>query len=152
VSAVVSLITTVPALMLYVQYGMLTSSLDYFKENPRILGGILGYGAVLAIVQSLLLFAIASWVHRAVPLVMSWLGIFVLVDALGEAAEEINDNRKWELLGLWDDMDRVGEWCFGMRDATREPTLNQCLLVLGSVCVLCLIVIVRRVRAIEVVK
>ncbi len=152
VSAVVSLITTLPALLLYFQYGMLTSSLDYFKENPRILGGILGYGAVLAVVQSLLLFAIASWVHRAVPLVMSWLGIFVLLDALGEAAEEINDNRKWDLLGFWDDMHRVGEWCFGIRDAEREPTLNQCLLVLGSLCVICLIVIVRRVRAIEVVR
>jgi ABC-2 type transport system permease protein len=152
VAGVVTIITTIPALILYVQYGVLTNSLDYFRENPRIAGGILGYGAVLAIVQSLLLFAIASWVHRAVPLVMCWLGIFVLLDLLGDVARDINDNRTWLLLGFWNDMHRVGEWCFGARDADRTPTLGQCLAVLGGLCAVCLVVIVRRVRAVEIVK
>lgn len=152
VAAVVSLITTLPALTLFVQYGVLSNSLAYFRENPRILAGILGYGAVLAVVQSLLLFALAAWVHRAVPLVMSWLGSFVLLDALAGTAREINDNRHWLLLSLWDDMERVGEWCFGARDPARVPTTAQCLMVLAAVCLVSLFVIVRRVRAVEIVR
>lgn len=152
VATIVTLITTLPALLLYVQYGVLSNSLDYFLDNPRILVGILGYGAILAIVQSLMLFAVAAWVHRAVPLVMCWLGIFFLLEALGVAAREINDNRRWLLLGIWRDMHRIGEWCFGARPPERIPTGPQCAAVLAVVCVVCLIVIVRRVRAVEIVR
>jgi len=152
VATIVTMITTLPALLLFAQYGVLSKSLDYFIDNPRIIAGIVGYGAVLAIVQSLLLFAVAAWVHRAVPLVMCWLGIFVLLEALGSAAREINDNRTWLLLGIWRDMHRLGEWCFGAREASRPPTSAQCAAVLAGVCVVCLIVIVRRVRAVEIVR
>jgi len=152
VAAVVTLITTVPALVLYIEYGTLKSSLDYFLDSPQILVGILGYGAVLAVVQSLLLFAIAAWVPRTVPLVMSWLGIFVLLEALAESLRAINDNPRWRLLGFWDDMRRVGEWCFGSYEEGTIPTVPDCLLVLGLLCAVCLVLIVCRVRAIEVVR
>src|SRR5437667_8853457 len=65
IGSLVLLITTLPALALYLEYGMLSSSLEYFRENPRILCGILGYGFIMAVVLSLLLGAIASWVPRA---------------------------------------------------------------------------------------
>jgi ABC-type transport system involved in multi-copper enzyme maturation permease subunit len=152
VAAVVTLITTLPALALYVQYGLLSNSLDYFRDNPRILVGILGYGAVLAVVQSLMLFAIAAWVPKTVPLVMTWLGVFVLLRALAEAMREINDNRHWRLLGIWDNMQRLGELCFGSYREGRVPTPAQCAAVLAAVCVVCFVLILRRVRAVEVVK
>src|SRR4029077_3293021 len=112
----------------------------------------LGYGAVLAVVQSLLLFAIAAWVPRTVPLVMTWLGIFVLVQALAEALRAINDNRRWLLLSIWGDMQRLGRWCFGTLDAGKQPTAEQCALALAALCVVCLVLILSRVRAVEVVK
>lgn len=152
IAAVVTLVTTLPALVLYVEYGTFSNSLDYFFENPRIAGGILGYGAVLAIVQSLMVFAIAAWVPRTVPLVMTWLGVFVLLKGLAEAMRSIDGNRMWLLLGFWDDMHRVGRWCFGSLKESRPPTLVQCLVVLGSLCVVSLLLILRRVRAVEVVS
>lgn len=152
VAAIVTLITTLPALILYVQYGMLTNSLEYFTENPRILVGILGYGLVLAVVQSSLLFAIAAWVPRTVPLVMTWLGIFVLLPALGMALRQINGNRHWLLLGFWEDMHRLGRWCFGSFRDERPPTVTASALVLAGLCLVSLLLIVRRVRAVEVVR
>src|SRR5262249_47729187 len=92
--AVVANITTRPALLLFFEYGLLSNSLDYFLDNPRIGQGIVGYGLVLAVVQSLILFAIAAWVPRTVPLVTMWLGVFVLLKALAEAARAINDDRR----------------------------------------------------------
>lgn len=152
IASIITLITTLPALALYFEYGFLSSSFDYFLDNPRILGGILGYGAVLAVVQSLLLFAIAAWVPRTVPLVMTWLGFFVLLRVLAEALRAIDDNRVWLLLGLWEDMQRIGRWCFGSLDASRTPTPTQCALTLSGLCVVCFFLILRRVRAVEVVK
>ncbi len=152
IAVVVSLITTVPALILYAEYGFLSSSLDYFTENWRIGVGILGFGLVLATVQSLMLFAVAAWVPRTVPLAMTWLGIFVLLTALGHALREMASERRWLLLALWEDMLRVGHWAFGSLPENRNPTGTECTLVLVGVCLLCLALIVYRVRAVEVVR
>lgn len=152
IAAVVTIITTFPALVLYIEYGTLSNSFQYFLDNPNVLAGILGYGTVLAIVQSLMIFAIAAWVPRTVPLVMTWLGVFVLLKGLADAMRAIDGNRYWLLLGLWDDMHRLGRWCFGSLDETRIPTAPWCLTVLLSVCLVSLLLIVRRVRAIEVVS
>jgi hypothetical protein len=151
IAAVVTIVTTLPALILYIEYGTLSNSFQYFVDNPRILAGILGYGAVLAVVQSLMIFAIAAWVPRTVPLVMTWLGLFVLLKGLADAMRAIDGNRYWLLLGFWDDMHRVGRWCFGLLDESRIPSAGYCLAVLSAVCLISLILILRRVRAVEVI-
>lgn len=152
IATVVTLITTVPALVLFIEYGTLSSSFAYFTDNPRVLCGIVGYGAVLAFVQSLMIFAIAAWVPRTVPLVMTWLGIFVLLKGLADAMRAIDDNRYWLLLGVWDDMHRIGRWCFGSLDESKIPSVGWCVTVLSAICVVCLALIVRRVKAVEVVS
>jgi ABC-2 type transport system permease protein len=151
IAAVVALITTVPTLILYGEYGFLTS-IDYFKDNWRVLVGILGYGAVLSLVQATLLFAIAAWVPRTVPLVMTWLGLFVLLTILSAALHEIRDNRRWLLLALWEDMSVVGEWCYGITASAKQPPTIECALVLAGVCLIGLGLITWRVRAVEVVR
>ena len=154
IGAVVGMITALPALVLYIEYGMFSSSFDYFRENPRILAGILGYGVVLAGVLSLMLAAVASWVPRTVPLVMTWTGIFVLLPALGESLRHISDNRTWRLLNLRYDLYLLGGKFFGALRLDRdEPALApRAGWIVAFVCVACLLVVVRRVRAVEVVR
>ncbi len=154
IEAIVLLITTVPALVLYVEYGLLSNSLDYFRENPRILFGILGYGLIMAVVLSLLLAAIASWVPRAVPLVMTWSCIFILLPIVGEHMRNIRDNRIWRLLSLWRDLRTLGKWCFGSLNLERDEDrlAYWAAWIVPAVCLICLIVLVRKVRAVEVVR
>jgi hypothetical protein len=154
IGSVVLLITTLPALMLYFEYGVFSNSLSYFRDNPRILAGILGYGSVMAVTLSLLLAAIASWIPRTVPLVMSWSCIFVLLPILSDVMEHVSDNRHWLLLNLWRDLQLLGRWCFGsMRPQRSDGDLIgwASWIVLG-VCIASALAFLRRVRAVEVVR
>jgi hypothetical protein len=108
IGLLVSMTTTIPALVLYVEYGLLTDSTTYFRENIRILFGILGYGAILAVTLSLLLFALASWIQKTVPLVMTWACLFVLVPAIGRLLRAVYDDRHWLLLLVWRDVRLLG--------------------------------------------
>lgn len=154
IASVVLLATTAPALVLYVEYGILSNSLTYFRENPRILIGILGYGAIMAVTMSLMLAAIASWVPRTVPLVMSWSCIFVLMPVLAEVMDNVRDDKRWQLLDIWRDLQLLGRWCFGsIRDQRNEDELlvwAACIVLV--VCIGSAVAFLRRVRAVEIVR
>ncbi len=153
IGLLVSLTTTVPALILYVQYGLLSESTGYFRENLGILRGILGYGLILSVTLSLLLFAMASWLQKTVPLVMAWTCLFVLVPALASLLRRVFDDRNWLLLILWRDIRLLGTWCFGGIDSDRElQLLFPAAVVVLVVCLLSIVALIPRVRAVRVVQ
>lgn len=152
VGLLVVMTTTIPALILFVEYGLLTSSLAYFTDNWRIVVGILGYGAVMAVSLSLLLFALASWLHKNVPLVMSWACIFVLLPALGEMLRHTYDDRHWRLLMFWRNLRLLGSWCFGALADNDTEMVPAAACVVLAVWVVCVLAIIPRVRAVKVVS
>jgi ABC-type transport system involved in multi-copper enzyme maturation permease subunit len=156
ISVFINLLTTLPALILFVQYGLL-KSMDYFVDQFRTALGILGYGALLTVTLSLLLVATASLVRRTVPLIMIWTGLFFFCRLLSQALVDLlHYSRLWRLIDLWNDAYIVGNALLGIdpeRLVPREqPTWFEALLVLGAVCLLCLIYLIPRIRAVEIVR
>lgn len=152
IGLLVSLTTTLPALVLYVEYGLLTDSFKYFRENLGILRGILGYGLALAVTLSLLLFALTSLLKKTVPLVIIWACIFVLLPAVALLMRQVFKGREWQLLMLWRDLRLVGTWCFGGIDSDNELALiNPALAIVVGVWVVSALVIASQVRAVKVV-
>ena len=152
ISLLVAMTTSIPALILFIEYGVLTNSMAYFQENWRIVLGILGYGAIMAVSLSLLLFTLASWLHKNVPLVMSWACIFVLLPAIGEILRHTYDDRHWRLLMFWRNLRLLGSWCFGSlsdSDTTLAPAAACIVLAVWIVCVLA---IIPRVQAVKVIS
>lgn len=153
IGLLVSLTTTAPALILYLQYGLLAETTGYFRENLGILRGILGYGLILSVTLSLLLFAMASWLQKTVPLVMAWTCLFVMIPALAALMRHVFDDRNWLLLMLWQDIRLLGTWCFGGIDSDRElQLLLPAALVVLVVCLLSIVALIPRVRAVRVVQ
>ncbi len=153
IGLLVSLTTTIPALILYIEYGLLTDSTVYFRENLGILRGILGYGLILAVTLSLLLAAMAAWLQKTVPLVMSWACLFVMVPALAVLLRNVYDDRNWFLLMFWRNLRLLGTWCFGGIDTNQELLLlKPSAIIVAVVCVLSALALIPRVRAVRVVQ
>jgi hypothetical protein len=171
VGVFVNLMTTVPALVLFVQYGLL-ESWGYFvgdgvalrlggralelPVNPLLLG-ILGYGLVLTVCLSLMLLATAVWLRRTVPLIMVWTTLFVFLRALASAlVDGLHYDARWRLIDLWHDTYLVGNACLGIPSTAirpfPQPPTAEALLVLGVACVLCLMYLNLRIRAVEIVR
>jgi ABC-type transport system involved in multi-copper enzyme maturation permease subunit len=149
----INLMTTLPAILLYVQYGFL-DSWKYWYEQIHLLAGILGYGLVLTTVLGLLLMATAVWLRRTVPMIMSWASLFVLSRMLGELLARFHPS--WRLIDLWNDLYLVGNWCLQMSPSTLRPLPQpeywEAGVVLACLCVLCLAYLHRRIQAVEVVS
>jgi ABC-type transport system involved in multi-copper enzyme maturation permease subunit len=156
VGVIINLLTTVPALLLWLQYGVL-DTFDYYWDRFELAVGIVGYGLALTVTLSLVLLATASWLRRTVPLVMVWTALFVLGPLLANfLVGRLGFHPRWRLIDLWNDLYLVGNFC--LRAAhdriipSPQPTYLEAALVIGAVCLLCLIDLSRRIRAVEIVQ
>src|SRR5262249_44366479 len=150
----VNLMTTLPAVCLFVQYGLL-SSYDYFTESTHLLVGILAHGLIVSSFLALALVATAVAVRRTVPLIMTWRTLFFFFRGLAVAlVDRLYYDPRWRLIDLWNDLDLVGNACMGVDVSKfqRQPILIEAVLVLLAVSVLCLTYLIRRIRAVEVVS
>jgi hypothetical protein len=169
VGGVVNMLTTLPALVLYVQHGMddweyFTDPNFFWHKNTGVgpaglplLLGILGYGLVLTVCLSLMLVATASWVRRTVPMIMVWTTLFLFFRLLaGTLVDGLHHDARWRLIDLWNNLRLVGYACLGIEHhrivPSPQPALHEAALVLGAVCLLCLTYLNLRTRAVEIVR
>ena len=153
----INLLTTVPGVVLYIQAGLLYDWKTYYADHLRELAGIFGYGATLTVALSLLLVATAVGVRRTVPLVMVWTGIFVLCRMLGGfLVDGQNLDPRWRLIDFWNDLYLVGLGCLGVDRGTvrppAQPELWEAAVVVGGVCIACVMYLRRRIHAVEIVS
>jgi ABC-type transport system involved in multi-copper enzyme maturation permease subunit len=152
VAVFVNLMTTLPAIVLFVQYGLL-DTWDYYLDSFHLLLGIVGYGVVLTVTLSLLLVATATWVRRTVPMVMVWTGLFAFCQSLARAlVNELHYDARWRLIDLWNNAFLVGQWMLGVSPRGSQPETYLAGLVLTTVCTVCVIYLVLRIRAVEIVR
>jgi ABC-type transport system involved in multi-copper enzyme maturation permease subunit len=156
VAVIVNLMTTLPALVLYFQYGMLTTW-DYFVSDFRLLIGILEYGLVLTVCLSLMLVATAGWLRRTVPMIMAWTTVFIFFRFLaGALVNGLHMSPRWRLMDLWNDSYLFGNYCLGVGTdriwPPGQPAVGEAVVVLGVVCLVCLTYLTVRIRAVEIVR
>jgi ABC-2 type transport system permease protein len=154
VGVFVNLLTTLPAVVLYVQYSLLENGENYFVNKWYLLAGIFGYGGVLTVNLSLMLLATAVWVKRIVPMIMVWTTAFFFCRLLaGALVDGLQLNPNWRLIDLWNDLALIGNLCLSINTAdVHQPQWHWAALVLGVVNLTCLTYLILRIRAVEVVK
>ncbi len=153
----VNLTTTLPALVLWIQAGLLYDWKTYYLDNLDLLLGVFGYGLVLTVTLSLMVMATAVWLRRTVPMVMVWMGVFVLLRMLaGWLVDGLKTDEHWRLIDLWNDLYLLGLWCLQVDRSTirplEQPPFWQAGLVVAGVCVACLLYLRKRVQAVEIVS
>lgn len=169
VGVVVNLLTTLPALVLFVQHGFedwnYFTDPDFFTESATgtgaaswpLLLGILGYGLILTVVLSIVLVAIATWVQRTVPLAMVWTSLFLFPRMLANLLVEVLKlHPSFRLMDLWNNMSLLGRACLGFAHEqirpAPQPSFLEASLVLAGVSIVCLIFLNLRTRAVDIIR
>ena len=156
VGAVVNLLTTLPAIILWVEAGLLYDWRAYYLDNFTLLLGIVAYGLVLTVVLSLLTVATAVLVRRTAPMAMIWMGLFALVPMLSGALVDAPDDAGWRLFDVWNNLYLCGLSCLGADHATvrprPQPAYWQAWLATGVVVAACVLYLRKRVQAVEIVS
>jgi ABC-type transport system involved in multi-copper enzyme maturation permease subunit len=153
IAAVVSLLTVVPALVLYIEYGMFTSSVEYWTSQWRTVVSILSFGVVQCVVLGILLVTLSAYLQRTAPIAITWTSAFIMLRTMSGQLRDATENEYWNLLDPWRSMRYVGRLCFGSPlEGIEAPLAWWSLAVLGTACTIALLLLVRRVRAVDVVE
>lgn len=152
VSVIVSLLTTVPALVLFLEYGLFTSSFEYWFNHWHIAVSVLAYGLVLCVALSILLVTLSAYLQRAAPIAITWASMFVMLSAIGAELARATGNEYWRLIDPWRQIRYVGRLLFGtFDDVDQLARAETAAIILPVVCLVALLALVRRVRAVDVV-
>ena len=153
VSSLILILTVIPAMSLYVEYGSLTTGWVYWRESWRIPVAVMAYGAVLCLVNSVWLVSLSAYLQRAAPIAITWSSLLIMPGRLGEFLWKASDNEYWRLLDPWRDMRLTGQLFFGKfrKDLDRDLAWWAMTLI-ASVTLFALLALIRRVRAVEVVE
>jgi ABC-type transport system involved in multi-copper enzyme maturation permease subunit len=156
VAVFINLMTTVPCILLFIQYGLL-EDWDYFLNNAHLLVGILGYGLILTVSMTSVLLAAAVWLRRTVPLIMTWTTLFFFCRLLSTAlVNGLQIDPRCRLIDLWNCNVLLGQLCLGIRHSqvipSPQPDWQEAALVLGGVSLACLSYVILRIRGVEIVR
>ena len=67
---------------MFLEFGLFTSSLDYWKDNWQVVPAILGYGLVLGGAMAIWSVALSAYLKKLVPIAVTWSSLFVLLSRL----------------------------------------------------------------------
>lgn len=148
----VGMLTLVPAVVLYLEYGFFSNSIQYWIDNPRVLWGIFGYSMLIMLVPSILLLAVGAACRRAAPFLMVWCAIFLILPAFGGLLARVFNHKAWLLVNQWRNLWLLGQFFFGSRDPNFDNNIIFAGLLIMALLVGCMVALRRMLRAVEVVE
>ena len=113
-SLLVGMLTLLPCLVLFIEYGLFSDSFDYFSESGHIFFAILGYGLLVSIGMSVILLGVAALLQRTISIVMVWGLIFVFLPGITTLLRVGTDTRYWGMLDFWGLLSQLGDLFFGV--------------------------------------
>jgi len=158
IGVLINMMTTIPALLLFIEYGFI-DTWDYYIDQAQLLFGILAYGLILTLTLSLLLLATSTWLRRTIPMVMIWITIFILGRLMQRwLVDGLRLPEHWRLIDLWNNMYLTGMWIMGKEHeelrplSQAQPPYWEASLVVAAVCIISVLYLHRRIRAVEIVS
>jgi hypothetical protein len=156
-SGIAALITLVPAVVLFFEYGAFTDSLDYYWKTRGALLAILAYGALVSVASATVLLGVAALLQRTLPILIGWGAVFVLLPGVERAINAAfvgagSEGWAWGVINFW----RVLRWAGNLFfDIDREIYFERLPWTAASLAAwigVSLWLFWRRVHAVEVVR
>ena len=136
-------ITTLPALLLFVEAAMLSQELSVLLVTWHLPFRVLGASLVLIIPTTMLALCFSSMTAENRFATFGWFSVWIV----GETAYQIlhADNRTWPVISPYRSLGEIQKWIFGFVEDAEE--LANCAIFWSVVTVLAFVVLYRRISA-----
>jgi ABC-type transport system involved in multi-copper enzyme maturation permease subunit len=146
---ILSSVTLLPALLLFLERALLSDNLSFLRERYWVPFSSIGYGFLICLVPALLMLALSALIGDGKYAAVAFGAIVLLSSAVFEVLRAAFRNRYLTLLSFWSNIDRIGIRLFGARP--RYPIhWGWSLLILICLMAFSIWALYRKVGAVEV--
>jgi hypothetical protein len=143
-------VTWLPAMMLVVTQIVLSGSFAFVRENLFLVPAITLASFVRTLVSAFLILALSASTKSRRFVSVMFAGITFFTAGMYQSLRAITGSRAWAAISPGDMVDVITAWVFRARTEPPVPVAVALAVVLGLV-VLSMVILERRVRAVEVV-
>lgn len=141
-----------PGLMICVVATFTSPDYSFIKQEWDLVLATIANALFTVGLLALLTLAISSLAKRKSYALVAGVGLFGASEAVGGALTGLQNDTDWMMLGLWNNVMRVGNWIFGIPDGMGPPfqwDVGWSLAITGGIAALSIAVLWRRVRLLE---
>lgn len=144
-------VTVFPGVVLFIESVLLSDNLDFLKEKQWILGSILSYSLLLTLIPGLVILMLSSLTKSNRYAAIGFAVISLFTPVIYQILKNIFHTDKIAPISFWANFQQLGNVLFGLRP--RHPlhwiwSLLIILVIIG----LCLWILHRRIRGVEITK
>jgi ABC-type transport system involved in multi-copper enzyme maturation permease subunit len=123
---------------------------SFLKEEGDVLWKSLAFSSLWIVVTASVVLAASSLVKRKTLALVGVFGFFIINHMLGAVLGEIDS--KYRAISLLVDLERIGNWMFGIRNPWSTPfSVQTAFYVLGGATAFALLIVAGRLKKLEVV-
>ena len=150
IGILIGCLTLVPGLLLFLEHLLLTDT-SFFKENYWLPFSIIIYSVIITLSAGLLMLLFSSLTSNPRYATIGFCAVWFGLPVIHEILRLITRSSITAIISIWANYDILGSALF---NASHEHVVHWswALLVLLALIVLCLFVLHRRIRAVEIVK
>ncbi len=144
--------TLIPGILLFIEHLLFVDDwIPFIRENYWVIGSIILYSLLIIIPSSLLIVTLSSLTSNARYASIGFGAILVGTPLLYQIIRQITHSSKMAMLSIWANYDILGAQLFGLQPGYASHWFWSLLTLVGLV-VLCLWVLHRRIKAVQIVK
>lgn len=143
-------LTLIPGLLLFLEHVLLTDT-SFLKENYWMPFSIIAYSIIIILVSSLLMLVFSSLTSNSRYAIIGFCAVWFGTPVIYEILKVITRTSKVALVSIWANYDILGTALFG---DTPNYAMHWVWALLTQIALiaLCIFVLHRRIRAVEIVK
>lgn len=145
-----SCLTLIPGLLLFLEHVLLTDT-PFLKENYWVPFSIIAYSIIIILVSSLLMLVFSSLTSNSRYAIIGFCAVWFGTPVIYEILKVITRTSKVALVSIWANYDILGTALFAV---SRNYAVHWVWALLTQIALiaLCIFVLHRRIRAVEIVK
>ena len=150
IGILIGCLTLVPGLLLFLEHALLTDT-TFLKENYWVPLSIIIYSVVITVSAGLLMLLFSSLTSNPRYATIGFCAVWFGSPVIYEILKAITRTSRMAIVSIWANYDILGSALF---NASHDHVVHWAwaLLVLLTLIALCLFVLHRRIRAVEIVK
>ena len=150
VGVLLGCMTLIPGLLLFLEHVLLTDT-PFLKENYWLIFSIIVYSVIVTTITSLLILLFSSLTTNSRYATISFCAVWFGLPVLHLILKEVLSTSTVALVSVWANFDRLGNALFGL-ESSYNIHWSWTLLLLAALTAVCILVLRRRIRAVEIVK